>query len=546
MIYGCLAGIALLPLLRSPAGLVVGATRSDVWNSLWSHWWVAHGLAEGRWPITTELLAHPDGGRLLVADPLGALLAAPLVLTLGPVLAYNLCAWLHCAAAGLAAHAMARRLGGQGWLAGAAFCCSPLLLAHLNNGASEAFAVAWVPLAGLAMVVALQRGGWARITLAGLALAVATVASWYTGLATWLLAACLLVVGVGDGTTLRCRLGRGLPALALAATVCAPFALWTWSLAQAPDGLVQIKADADLHRLRRTLGPADPRVFLTPGSFRSPDFATLEGRPGDYANVAYLGWVLLLAAVLPRWTRRGRIEASTATGRSRGAEPALWMTLLLGVLAALGPVLVVDGLPLDIGGRALPLPYRLVENLPGFAGLSLLWRLALAPTLALALLADRAASRLPTRVYATVLVMVLLEVHLLSPARGLPAVSPVPRSEALEALAEAPPGAVLNLPVAADRAYLYEQVLHGKPLAASLNSGATRPALELLAELRRQREGNITQQEFTSNAQRRGIRYVVIHRNQLVAETFIPAINALRQQGEQLHRDDLVEIHALW
>ncbi len=541
-----MAAIAILPVLRAPGALVVGAARSDVWNSLWSHWWVAHGLADGHWPLATTLLEHPEGGRLLVADPLGALLATPLVLLLGPVAAYNLGAWLHGLAAGLAAHALARRLGGRGWVAGVAFAGSPLMLAHLNNGSSEAFAVMWLPLAGLALVHALQRGGLARSALAGLLLALATAASWYTGLATWLFAACLIAAGVGGELGFAQRLRRGLPALLLAALLCAPFAAWTWSLAQASDGLVQIKSSAELHRLRRTLGPADPRVFLTPGGFRSPDFATLEGRPGDFANVAYLGWVLLAAAVLPWLTRLRRRWASLGPAPGRGPHLALWLTGVLGLLAALGPVLVMNGLPVDLGGRALPLPYRLVEALPGFAGLSLLWRLALAPTLALALLADRATARTPGWLRAGVVALVLVEIHALSPAADLPAVTSAPRSDALTALAQAPPGAVLNLPVAADRAYLYEQVLHGKPLAAGLNSGATRPALELLADLRHLRDGELSPDALTRAARARDIRYVVIHRNQLVAEAFIPAINALRGRAEPLHQDDLVEIHALW
>jgi len=518
---------------------VVGAERSDVWNSLWSHWWVAQGLSEGHWPIATQLLEHPDGGRLLVADPLGALLAAPLVWLLGPVLALNLAAWLHGAGAGIAAHALGRALGGRGWVAGAAFASSPLLLAHLNNGASEAYALIWLPLAGLAVVHALRAGGWARILGAGLALAIAAGASWYTGLAAWLLAGSLLAFGTGDGSSLRTRARRGLPALAIAAALCAPFAAWTWSLAQAPDGLVGIKSAEDLHRLRRTLGPADPRIFFAPGGFRSPDFSTLEGRPGDYANVAYLGWVLLAAAILPR------LRPSDAAPR-RGLDLALLTTGLLGLLASLGPVLVLDGMPAELAGRALPLPYRLIEDLPGFAGLSLLWRLGVAPALALALLADRATARLPGWAAPAVALALLAEVQHISPAAELPAISPVPRSAALTALAAEPEGAVINLPVAADRAYLYEQTLHGKPLAAGLNSGATKPALELLAELRRVRDGERSHAELVQSARDRGIRYLVIHRDQLVADTFLPAITAIRASGEPLHEDGLVQVWALY
>ena len=526
---------------------MVGAARGDVWNSLWSHWWVAEGLADGRWPIATELLNHPHGGRLLVADPLGALLAAPLVWLVGPVLALNLWAWLHIAGAGLAAHALGRRLGGRGWIAGLALASSPLLMAHLHNGASEAVAVLWLPLAGLAVLEALRRGGPGRIALAGLALAVATAASWYTGLAAWLLAAGFVALGGGGGPNSSIRLRRGLPALGLALLLCAPLAGWSWSLSQAPDGLVSIKTTQELQRIRRTIGPADPRCFVVPGAFRSPDFAQLEGRPGDYVNLSYLGWILLGLAALPllRRARRRRAEAGEPRPRA-GPAPALVLVLLAGLLAALGPVLVMDGMPLELGGRALPLPWRLVEGLPGFTGLSLLWRLALAPVLAVALLADRASATLPDRVAAVAAGLVLAEALLLSPGAGLPAVSAVPRSPALEALALAPPGAVLNLPVAANRSYLYEQVIHGQPLAAGLNTGASRGALELLALLRRQREGAVDTAAVERAAREHGVRYVVIHRGQLVAEVFLPALAVVRSHGTLLAEHETVEIRALW
>ena len=526
---------------------MVGTARGDIWNSLWSHWWVAGGLADAHWPIATTLLNHPEGGRLLVADPLGALLATPLVWLLGPVLASNLCAWLYIVGAGLAAHTLGRRLGGRGWIAGLALAGSPLLIAHLHNGSSEAVAVLWLPLAGLAVLDALRRGGAPRVGLAGLALAVATVASWYTGLAAWLLAASLVALGTGDGLGLGARLRRGLPAMGLALLLCAPLAAWSWSLAQAPDGLVSIKTPHELHRIRRTIGPADPRIFFVPGGFRSPDFASLQGRPGDYVNLAYLGWVLLGLAAVPllRRVRRARTPRGDPPPRA-GPEPALLLVLAVGMLAAMGPVLVVDGLPLELAGRALPLPWRLFEGLPGFSGLSLLWRLALAPLLALALLADRAAATLPVRTAAVAAVLVVLEAQLLSPAAGLPAVSPVPRYPALEALALAPSGAVLNMPVAANRSYLYEQVVHGQPLAAGLNSGASREALELLAQLRELRDDPPGPGTVAQAARRQGVRYVVVHRGQLVAEVFLPALAVVRSQGTLLAQHESVEIWALW
>ena len=52
---------------------------------------------------------------------------------------------------------------------------------------------------------------------------------------------------------------------------------------------------------------------------------------------------------------------------------------------------------------------------------------------------------------------------------------------------------------------LYEQVTHGKTLAASLNFPASRGAWQVVAAVKNGREGTI------SVARRAGIRYVVLH-----------------------------------
>ncbi len=504
-------------------------------------------MADGHWPLFTTLLDHPHGGRLLVADPVHALLATPLVLALGSTLALNIAAWLQLTIAGWAAWALARALGGRGWFAGACFAASPLLLAHLNNGASEAWAVSWLPLFGLSLWNLHRRGGWRWATACALLLTLCALASWYTGLAAWILAGSVLLLGLGAEVGWRTRLRRLLPALALAAVLTAPLALHTQQLARADDGLVDIKESSELARIRRTLGSADPRVFFTPGDFRSPDFATIEGRPGDYANVAYLGWVPLLLVLSVFIPRRGSAPPTTRGPPDARPGPALALAFLVGLLVAMGPVLVVDGFPLDLGGRALPLPFRLAEQLPGFEALSLLWRTSLVAVLCLALGADRALRRIRWRwALPLALGLLLLETRFASPAADLPAISPLGSSLALERLAEAPEGAVINLPVAANRAYLWEQTRHGHPLAAGLNTGANREALLLLAALRKLKREELDAATLRQRAREMGVRYVVVHRDQLVAEAFLPSLTGLRMLDEPLIEDDQLRIWALW
>ena len=95
--------------------------------------------------------------------------------------------------------------------------------------------------------------------------------------------------------------------------------------------------------------------------------------------------------------------------------------------------------------RAMPLPYLLLEPLPGFSSLSLLWRLGLAPALALGIAASAAVAG---RRWAPVVAVaaILLDGVLLSPL-GRPGHAPTGIAPAIAALKEAPDGAVLNFPV---------------------------------------------------------------------------------------------------
>ncbi len=517
LVYFGLASGLTWPLLLSPASLVPGGLRTDVFNSLWGYWFVASGLAEGHFPVHTTLLAWPDGGRLLVADPLNAVLAAPLTLTCGPALAYSVTVLLHLTLAGFFADATGRALGGRGWVAGTAFVVSPIVLSHLQNGSSEAAAVAWLPLSTLLVVRALEapmEGGRAakRVGLAGLGLALAAIGSgWYAGLGAFLFAASFLFAGGGR---------RMLPVLLVGALLLLPFAALYHQLAAAPDGLVDIKTPEVLARLRRTVGAADPWSFVRPGDFRSPDFARLEQNASDLVHTAYLGIVLVGLAL---W---------------RGRRPALWIGLGLSILLALGPVLVSGGGAVHWHGRAFPLPYAWLEPLPGFASLSLLYRIATLAPLCLGLLADRAPGWLAP--------LLVAETLLLSPARALPQLTPVEPAAALVALRTAGEGAVISLPASFARTRLYEQTLHAHPLTASLNSGATPAGLRVLAALRKVARHEAAWSEAVAIARKEGVRFVILHTDVAVEANFQTSARALRDHAEVLSRSEGRTIYGIF
>jgi hypothetical protein len=214
------------------------------------------------------------------------------------------------------------------------------------------------------------------------------------------------------------------------------------------------------------------------------------------------------------------------------------LTFAGGVVLALGPVLVVDGFPLGVVGRAMPLPYALVERLPGFDSLSLLYRLATVSALMLALLADRARPRWAW--------LVAAEVLLVSPARGLPDVTPVPDLPAIRALGQAPDGAVVNLPVQAGRNFLFEQTLHQKPVCGSLNAGLNRAGLRVLHAARQLRAGTLDREAFVAVARQEGVRYVVLHTNILMDETFVASTTGIRRAFTPMAEDERAAVYRLW
>ena len=528
LLYSVLAAGITWPLVTDPAGLVVGAPRSDVWNSLWGLWFVEQ---RGPLPVHTALLDHPTGGRIAVADPLNAVLAWPLTALFGPVVAYAAVVLGNLVFGGLMADALGRALGGRGWLAGAAWMLAPLTLSHLHNGSSEAVGIGWLPLACLAVVRAVESGAWRWRLGAGVALTMCALSGWYAGVGAWIFVGAVLVAGWGPVGT-RDRLWRLLPGALVALAITLPWAGLVRSVALAADGLVDIKQAADLGRIRRTLGAADPRIFFAPGGFRSPDFASLEGNPSDYVHTAYLGWALLGLAGWAAWRRR-------ALGLAGKVAP--WaLTIGVALVLSLGPVVVWGGRPLGLGGSGvgLPLPYLVLEQVPGFSSLSLLYRLSGVAVLGLCVLADRARPAWAG--------LVLAEVLLVSPAADLPAVTAAPDPAPFAALAADPEGAVLDLPPTASREYLFEQTLHGHPRIGSLNSGLNLAGLRLGKAARDVRAGDAPPGQIAEIARGFQLRWVVQHRNQLMEEEWVTAAAALKAHGTVVAEDARVRIIRLY
>jgi hypothetical protein len=163
----------------------------------------------------------------------------------------------------------------------------------------------------------------------------------------------------------------------------------------------------------------------------------------------------------------------------------------------------------------VPLPYFLFEQLPPFNSLSLLWKLGWVAQIGVALCAAQGLAAISGWAKARVgsgrwvayagALLVLVEAALVAPTRGLPdhvdASAPAP----LAALAQEPAGTVMVWPLIGGLPTLYEQVTHGKTVAASLNFPSSRGAAQVVNAVRSGRESTI------AVARRVGIRYVVLH-----------------------------------
>lgn len=457
-VYAIVGSLVCWPTLIALSDTVPGSTRTDLWNSLWSLWWFQDQLWSGSLPTQLDLLDFPRDSGFFVADPLNALLLTPLIPILGVSVSYSLLVWGHLIFSGVAAHLLARRIHGSdvaGLFAGSAFCLAPVLISGIQSGTSESMAGGWLALAVTGLLGAAEGDRARSVTIASLCLFLACLGGWYAGTCAWLFWASLLVVGrpgVRRGASTRRLLAVGV----LAALACVPLAAsMTSSVEQGQQ--IGIKSERELDTVRRTTGAADPRGWFIPGDWRSPDFREISRDNEEFVHSHYLGWSLLIGALM-------------AAIRARRGLGALFLAAFGGGILAMGPVVVLDGRSWVFGDQlAMPLPYFLLEDLPGFASLSLLFRFGILPALLLSVAAAGWVATLPRKGALAFGLLMILELRFLSPVAGMPGSESARPGEAVLALKSAPPGAVMNYPIVGGRPYLYEQIHHQKPIAGRLN-----------------------------------------------------------------------------
>jgi hypothetical protein len=436
-----IAGVLSWPLPIAPAQHVIGASFNDQHSLAWTLQWVADRLATGALPWGhTDAVAWPDGGTLFPADLLEAALLAPLTWAWGGWVSLNVLTVLHH---GLAAGAgwgwlRTRGAGAAGATAGALILAlAPALVTSSWNGNPDVTGLAWV----LAALWAAEAGhGVAAGVLVGLTAMVNPYPA------------------VMGGVALCALLARRPRVLLRAAIPMACGAIAAWSLTTgalgAPDAMIE-RAPRD----GALMGTASLAGFVWP----LPEVVPTDPR-WDLSHVAtgaYLGWAALLAALA---ARRDRLLG--------------WSLVFMGVVAALGPELrVVSEMVTPSGpqigppvlvGTGIPLPWALVESLPGFEMLHQTARFVTLAAIGLAVLAAAGAAQLGRWRW---LVPVAVAADLLILAQGAAQLQSVPVWDdgACAALAPLEPGPVLDLPPEAHELGLVGALCHTRPVGAAIN-----------------------------------------------------------------------------
>lgn len=164
-----------------------GGLPVDAGQGVWNLWWARTATLNGWNPFETRYLFYPLELNLFfqtLSLP-NALLAAPVLLGIGPVAAFNSVALLSFGLGGLFSYRLARTLVDDrlaALVAGFVFAFGPYHIQRLWSGPMELIAVQWVPLYILLLMAALARRSPASIALAALGLLITTLASQYYGL----------------------------------------------------------------------------------------------------------------------------------------------------------------------------------------------------------------------------------------------------------------------------------------------------------------------------------------------------------------------------
>jgi hypothetical protein len=340
--------------LRWTTDLPGGAHKDgleDAYQNVWNLWWMHEALARPTNPLITDRFFYPEQPNLYyhTLSPINTLLAVPITALWGPIAGFNAVAFLSCVLGALGmwwlaydrTHAHAAAL-----LAGIVYAFSPFHMAALiTDGQLQIVALHWLPFYVLFLLRAAEQGGKHNGLLAGLFLVLNAWTDWYytlflliftAGYAAW-----RLLARTRDWHARRTLVAR-------LAAIGALFALGAAPL------LVPMLIEATRATYMNIYPADDPErlvidlLALVLPARQHPWWGAAPWDWGVQIDVNrrfYLGAVALGLAVF---------------GALRCPAARRWGVIALasGVLA-LGPTLRVNG-----QSTGVPLPYRLLANLP--------------------------------------------------------------------------------------------------------------------------------------------------------------------------------------
>ena len=443
---------------------------SDVHLHLWTLAWVSRTILRDPAGLFDANIFYPAPLTLAGSDHLlGTLpIAGPVYwLTGNPVAAMNAVVLASFPLAGLAAGALVRALGGGGWaglLGGFVFAFAPMRMRSFVP--VQMFTVQYLPLALLALVSYLRRGGGWRLGGGLVLLLLQLLVAYYLAYAALVAVGVVLLVVVlrerGVPPSRWARLAAGLVVvLAVTALVSLPYLL-------------------------RHEGGAIPSyggAFGTAGETRW----MLRGFVGRRSEV-YLGIVPVGLAVL------GLLGAWRADRERRGAALVFLSIAFAGWVLCLGS-------HAEIGGVRVPLPYAwLAAVVPGFASMRVALRFFLLVILGVAGLAGMGLAFVRGRLGAVVAAAVLAAaVWQYRPPEWPLALLPMETSATMPAAHEwlrlhGDGGALLELPLGPEGTYralnneslaMYRSTHHWLPLLNGYTAYPP-PSYEVLMRVARQ------------------------------------------------------------
>jgi hypothetical protein len=579
--YALITVVVTYPVAFRLGSALAGAPNQDALQHLWISWWTEKALLDlGTSPAQAGHLYYPDGTYhpMLWVTPYPQVVALPLQLLFGQVVAYNLNLLLSFVLTGLTTYLLCAYLTRNRWasfIGGLVFAFFPNRLSHATAHLAQVVTY-FFPLYALYLIRLLcchtpspkvgggpgwglerggqgegRGGGWRSAWLCGILLALSMLVN-IVHVAYFIVPFTALLIlyriaggtlrGPGKGSLSGQRVKRIVVAFAFAAMLTAPFLL--------PFARRYLSGQLSYLRMAGTVDySADLLGFITPALShpvwgRWPSFRTwaaaVIGRGNTLENTVYLGVVALFLA---GW------------GAKRSwREARFWLILgLVALLLSLGPVLKIGGLQ-----TSLPLPYALLQRLPfykwgripGRANETIMLSVAVLATFGMASLMERVGSWGSRGALITVLsVLILFDCVVTCPFPVMEASVP----DFYQRMAQEPRDfAVLDLPQwpiwlreASNRAMRYQTVHQHKivggyvwRLPEGLEGGMKALQELVLPPVTEDMIQRPSPKEALQALNRYYIQYVILHKGVWAAEEDGETLAALRRLlGEPFYDD---------